>query len=101
MKSLIVSMIAVSLFGFGVTPVAAGAPASPHGSGQHAGDLVNINSASADDLKQLPGISDATAKKIVQSRPYKRKDDLVTKQILSLAAYDSIKDHITAGPGTK
>ncbi|MBX3724154.1 MAG: helix-hairpin-helix domain-containing protein [Turneriella sp.] len=58
--------------------------------------LVDINSASAADLQKLKGVGPAISAKIIAGRPYKGKDDLVKKKILSKPAYNAIKDKIVA-----
>jgi competence protein ComEA len=59
-------------------------------------DLLDINSAGADDLDALPGIGKAYSAAIIKGRPYKGKDDLVNKNILPQKTYDGIKNKIIA-----
>ncbi len=58
--------------------------------------LVDLNSASEDDLRTLPGVGPARAHAIVAGRPYKGKDDLVNKNIVPKNVYDGLKDRIVA-----
>jgi competence protein ComEA len=59
-------------------------------------DLLDINSASKKELAALPKIGDVRAAAIIKGRPYKGKDDLVNKKILSEDVYNEIKDRIIA-----
>ncbi|WP_263416846.1 ComEA family DNA-binding protein [Terriglobus albidus] len=75
-------------------PAAGSAAASASG-------LVDINSATADQLKAIPGIGDVYSKKIIDGRPYANKTQLVSKNILPQGVYDKVKDKIIAKQAKK
>jgi competence protein ComEA len=76
-------LLALPLFPLAVTVSSAG-PAKEQS------DLLDINTATSDQLKALPGIGEAYSEKIIKGRPYQRKDELVQKKTLPRATYEGI-----------
>ena len=81
------------------TPAVAPAAAKPAVAAK--AELLDINSASEAQLKTLPGIGDAYAKKIIAGRPYAKKDQLKSKNIIPAATYDKIQNQIIASQKSK
>jgi len=98
----LLGQIAVLIFALSlINGMAAGqakpaAPATPAAAAKPAVDKLDINTATKDQLKELPGIGDAYSQKIVDGRPYRAKNELVQKKIVPQATYDKIKDLIIA-----
>ncbi len=58
--------------------------------------LVDINTATADGLKAIPGVGDAFAAKIIAGRPYANKTQLKSRKVLPVPLYEQIKDRVIA-----
>jgi hypothetical protein len=103
-----VALLFVSAIGFTAdtktpakpVPPAEPAVAKPEVKKSLAKILIDINTATLDQLKSLPGISDAYAKKIIDKRPYARKDQLKSNKIIPNAVYKKIESLIVVKLGS-
>jgi competence protein ComEA len=72
----------------------------PAASTKQKAELIDINSASKQELMTLPGIGDAYSQKIIDNRPYRGKNDLVRKNIIPQGTYDKISGQVIAKQNT-
>ena len=59
-------------------------------------EKLDLNTASEHDLTKLPGIGDVRAKAIIKHRPYKAKDELVERKVITASVYEKIKERVIA-----
>jgi competence protein ComEA len=96
-----ITRILVALFALSLISGMAGAqaskkPAKATTAAAANADLLDINSATKEQLEALPGIGAAYSQKIIDGRPYTKKTDLVRKKVVPQATYNKIKDNIIA-----
>ena len=96
-SKILVVLFALSLIsGMAVAQTAKASTKTAASASASKADLLDINSATKDQLDALPGIGAVYSQKIIDGRPYAKKTDLVTKKILPQATYNKIKDKIIA-----
>jgi competence protein ComEA len=103
MRKNLITRILVALFALSLMSGMAMAQAKstkkttkPEAAAAATADLLDINSATKDQLDALPGIGAAYSQKIIDGRPYAKKTDLVRKKVVPQATYNKIKDKIIA-----
>jgi competence protein ComEA len=95
MRAMLISIGLALIFG---ATAALGQTRQPPAPAAPAASLIDINSASRDDLMTLEGIGEVRADAIIRARPFKAKTDLVERRLIPEALYDKIADKVVARP---
>lgn len=98
-ERILAAVFAIALMG-GIAVAQTATPAQKKGAAPAAApahtDLVDINSASKEQLDALPGIGEKYSQKIIDGRPYAKKTDLTKRKIIPQATYKKIEGLIIA-----
>jgi DNA uptake protein ComE-like DNA-binding protein len=93
---ILVALFALTLLGGNAVAQGNAMKADPAMAKAKATDLLDLNSATKDQLTALPGIGDKYSQKIIDGRPYAKKTELVQKKVVPAATYAKIKDMVIA-----
>jgi competence protein ComEA len=98
-RKIAIALVVAGLFaapGFAAAGTASAAPSHAKTTAKHHAEPLDLNTATEKQLEALPGVGTAYAKKIIEGRPYKGKDELVQRGIVPQANYAKFKDKVIA-----